>query len=77
MDLNRSQQCQVQNKFESLQLTQRPTTNHTELKFAKDWSPQETEMLPQQHELTASMVTQVADSTTKVDSIKRVTQLAD
>ena len=29
MDLNRSQRRQVRNKFESLQLTKRPTANHT------------------------------------------------
>ncbi len=54
MDLNRSQRRQARNKFESLQLTKRPTANHTELNFVEDWSPPETEMLPQQQRLTAS-----------------------
>ena len=51
MDLNRSQWCQVRNKFESLQLTKRPTANHTELKFVEDWSPPETKMLPRQQKV--------------------------
>ncbi len=62
MDLNRSQRSQVRNKFESLQLTKRPTANHTELNFVEDWSPPETKMLPRQQKLTASMEIQVATS---------------
>ncbi len=85
MDLNRSQRCQVRNKFESLQLTKQPTANHTELKFVEDWSPPETKMLPRQQKVDSihgnpscclnsktvdniERVTQVAASTTKVDS---------
>ena len=77
MDLNRSQRCQVGNKFESLQLTKRPTANHTELKFVEDWSPPETEMLPRQQKVDSIHGNQSAASTTRVDSINGSPKLMD